>query len=325
MTATAFTRAAGVEVPLVCGAMYPCSNPELVAAASEAGALGVVQPIAFTYVHGHGLREGLQRVRRLTRRPIGFNALIERSSSAYLERMRGWLEVALEEGVRFVVTSLGDPRWVVERVHAAGGVVYHDATEARWAAKARDAGVDGLVGVNRLAGGHPGTREPQALLDELAPFALPVLCAGGVGDADGFAAALRMGYAGVQCGTRFIATPECRASEAYKQAIVRARAADVVLSERITGVPVAVLDTPAVRRMGLTASPLERRLLRGRRTRHWLRALWALRSVHRLKRAALDERAQYWQAGRSVETIHAIEPVGEIVRRWAEAADRASA
>src|SRR5512143_732193 len=123
---TALTRDAGVEVPLLCGAMYPCSNPELVAAVSEAGGLGVVQPLSLTSVHGHDFREGLRLIRRLTSKPVGMNALIEQSSRTYRQRMERWVAIALEEGVRFFVTSLGDPRWVVERVSSAGGVVYPD-------------------------------------------------------------------------------------------------------------------------------------------------------------------------------------------------------
>src|SRR5512146_2834657 len=130
---TALTRALGIEVPLVCGARYPCSNPELVAAVSEAGGIGVIQPISLTYVHGHEFRAGLRYIRSLTSRPIGMNALIEQSSRAYRERMERWIDVALEEGVRFFVTSLGNPKWVVERVRPVGGVVYHDVTEAKWA------------------------------------------------------------------------------------------------------------------------------------------------------------------------------------------------
>src|SRR5512137_1856947 len=121
---TALTRAAGIDVPILCGAMYPCSNPELVAAVSAAGGLGIVQPISLTYVHGHEFREGLRLIRRLaSNRPFGMNALIEQSSKTYRARMERWIDVALEEGVRFFVTSLGNPRWVVDRVRPAGGVV----------------------------------------------------------------------------------------------------------------------------------------------------------------------------------------------------------
>jgi nitronate monooxygenase len=322
---TPLTRDAGIEVPLLCGAMYPCSNPELVAAVSEAGGLGVVQPISLTYVHGHDFREGLRLIRRLTSKPIGMNALIEQSSKAYRQRMERWIDVAVEEGVRFFVTSLGNPRWVVDRVRPVGGVVYHDVTERKWAEKGLEGGVQGLVAVNDRAGGHAGDRSAAALLEELLPLGLPVVCAGGIGNEGDFARALRMGYAGAQLGTRFIATPECRASEAYKRGIVAAGEGDIVLTERLTGVPVAVIDTPSVRRLGRKAGPIARWMLRGRRTKHWMRTIYALRSLWALKRGLLRDSPErdYWQAGKSVAGIEHIEPAGEIVRRFA-AAGRAS-
>jgi len=305
----------------VCGAMYPCSNPELVAAVSEAGGIGIVQPISLTYVHGHDLRGGLRLIRSLTGKPIGMNALIEQSSKAYRERMERWIDVALEEGLRFFVTSLGNPRWVVDRVSPVGGVVYHDVTERKWAEKGRDGGVHGLIAVNSRAGGHAGTRSAEQLLEELRPLGLPVVCAGGIGHEREFARVLEMGYAGAQLGTRFIATPECRASAAYKRGIVEAGEGDIVLTERLTGVPVAVIDTPSVRRLGTKAGPLARWMLRGRRTKHWMRTIYALRSLWALKRGLLRDAPErdYWQAGKSVAGIDGVEPAGEIVRRFAEA------
>ncbi|HSB54010.1 MAG TPA: nitronate monooxygenase [Gemmatimonadales bacterium] len=314
--ATALTRHAGIEIPLICGAMYPCSNPELVAAVSEAGGIGIVQPISLTYVHGHDFREGLRLIRRLTSKPIGMNALIEQSSKSYHERMTRWIDIALEEGVRFFVTSLGNPRWVVERVGQVGGVVYHDVTERKWAEKGLAGGVQGLIAVNNRAGGHAGGKSVEALIEELRPLGVPVVCAGGIGDPAGFRAALDLGYAGAQLGTRFIATTECRASEAYKRAIVAAGEDDIVLSERITGVPVAVIRTPYIDRMGLRAGPIARWMLRHRRTKHLMRTIYALRSLWQLKRASLDESGEkdYWQAGKSAGVIDRIEPVAEIMK-----------
>ena len=107
MFSTKFTEDAGVEYPIICGAMYPCSNPELVAAAAEGGGLAIMQPVSMTYVHGHDLREGIRLMRTLTDKPIGFNALIEKGSKKYFDKMSGWIDIALEEGIRFFVTSLG--------------------------------------------------------------------------------------------------------------------------------------------------------------------------------------------------------------------------
>ena len=319
---TPLTRHAGVEVPLICGAMYPCSNPELVAAASDAGALGILQPVSLTFVHGHDFREGIRLMRRLTPKPIGMNALIEQSSRIYHDRMVKWVDIAVEEGIRFFVTSLGNPRWVADRVHAVGGVVYHDVTERKWALKGRDSGVDGLIAVNNRAGGHAGPHSAERLLEEVGDLGLPVVCAGGIGEEQEFVRALRMGYAGAQLGTRFIATAECRASGAYKEAILRARENDIVLTERITGVPVSVIRTPYIERMGLRAGPFARWMLRGHRRKHWMRSIYAIRSALQLKRASLDETGtrDYWQAGKSVRAISSIEPAGAIVRRFASAA-----
>jgi nitronate monooxygenase len=299
--------------------MYPCSNPELVAAVSDAGALGVVQPTSLTYVHGHEYREGLRLIRRLTSRPIGLNALIEQSSRTYHDRMVRWVEIALEENIRFFITSLGNPRWVVERVHAVGGIVYHDVTERKWAQKGLDGGVDGLIAVNNRAGGHAGGRTPEQLFDDLADFGVPIICAGGIGAPDEYVNAMRLGYAGAQLGTRFIATRECLAHELYKQAIVDADESDIVLTERLTGLPVSVINTPYIQHLGLRAGWIARRMFRGHRTKRWIRSLYGLRSLWQLKHSLGrgDAERDYWQAGKSVATIHAIMPAGDIVRQFA--------
>ena len=320
---TAFTRHAGIRVPLICGPMYPCSNPELVAAVSEAGGLGIIQPISLTYVHGYDFRAGIRHIRSLTDQPIGFNALIEASNKIYFERMKQWIDIALEEGVRFFLTSLGNPNWVCDRVHAVGGVVYHDVTERKWAQKGVDGGVDGLIAVNSRAGGHAGPKDPEALFAELASFGLPIVSAGGVGTPEEFTRQLRIGYAGVQLGTRFIATPECKASDAYKQAIVDADEDDIVLTERLTGVPVAVIRNAYIDKLGTRAGPFARWMLRGRRTKHWMRTWYAINSVRRLKKSLNHEgvNTDYWQAGKSVAGIHDVRPVAQIVREFAAALD----
>lgn len=324
---TALTAHAKIEVPLICGAMYPCSNPELVAAVSEAGGIGIIQPVSMVYVHRHEFRAGMELIRRLTRKPVGMNVIVERSSKVYEERMRRYVDEAIELGVRFFVTSLGNPRWVVEKAHAVGGAVYHDVTERKWAEKGLEGGADGLIAVNNRAGGHAGARGLEQLIEELAPLGVPVVAAGGISTPEGFTTALALGYAGVQMGTRFIATEECTAHPDYKRAIVEAREEDVVLTERITGVPVSVIRTPHLEKVGTKAGPIARFLLRGRRTKHWMRMLYTVQSMWKLKRSSL--RAVTYrdvlQAGKSVAGIDAILPAGEVVRRCAEAARAAQA
>lgn len=319
---TELTRSLGIEVPLICGAMYPCSNPELVAAVSEAGGIGVLQPISLVYVYGHDFREGIRRIRQLTDKPIGMNVLTEKSSEKYLERMRHWLDIAVEEGVRFFVSSLGNPRWIVEKVEPAGGIVYHDVTQRKWAEKAVDAGVHGLIAVNNRAGGHAGEMGARELLDEVGDLGLPVACAGGVGDPQAFSEALRMGYVGVQAGTRFIATHECASPTEYKTAVVNAKEDDIVLTRRITAVPVAVIRNERVEREGTELGALSRLLLANNRTKHWVRALYSLRSLVGLKRSAQRKMSHkgYFQAGKSVDGVRSVEHAGDVVRAFAAAA-----
>ena len=297
--------------------MYPCSNPELTAAVSEAGGIGILQPISLTYVHGHQYREGIRLMRSLTNQPIGMNALIEKSSKKYHQRMSEWIDIALEEGIRFFVTSLGKPDWVAERVHAAGGLVYHDVTELKWAKIGLDNGVDGLICVNNRAGGHAGPQSMKQIYEELQALGAPLVCAGGIGEAEDFWHALDTGYAACQLGTRFIASSECRASNAYKQAVVTAEESDIVLSERVTGIPVSVINTDFINRSGTRIGWFSRWMLKGNKTKHWMRMFYGLKSIWQLKRSSLDEKGEkdYWQAGKSVAGIEGIESCETIMQQ----------
>ena len=295
--------------------MYPCSNPELVAAVSAAGALGVIQPISLTYVHGYTFRVGLRYIRSMTNNPLGMNLLIESGSRKYRSKMESWLNIALEEGIRFFITSMGKPDWVVKLAHEAGAHVYHDVTAPKWANIALNVGVDGLIAVNNRAGGHAGGLSSEQLLNELHSFEVPVACAGGIADATAYHNALKQGYQAVQMGTRFIASQECNASMDYKQAILRAHASDIVLSERITGVPVSVINSDYVQSRGLTPNKIERMLLSHAKFKHFMRTLLALRSLRLLKRSlgGVHGSNDYWQAGKSVEAIDSILPVQSII------------
>ena len=318
---TAFTRQVGIDLPIICGAMYPCSNPELIAAVSAAGGIGIIQPISMIFVHKHDLRAGIQLIRKITPNPIGFNVIVEKSSKKYEDRMRQWVDIALEEGVRFFITALGNPRWVIERVKPLGGIVYHDVTSRKWAEKAAESHVDGFICVNNRAGGHAGGESPEKLFKDMSSLGLPLICAGGVGSEQDYVSALQMGYAGVQMGTRFIATTECRAHDDYKAAIVRATSADIVLTDKISGVPVSVIKTPYIERVGTKAGWLARRLLRGSRTKHWMRLFYTLKSIWQLREASLKGATykDYWQAGKSVDGVAGIESAFDVVVRFGNA------
>jgi len=311
---TQFLDDTGAKYPIIGGPMYPCSNPELVAAVSEAGGIGILQPLTLTYVEGYDFREGLRYIRSLTDRPIGMNALIEKSSKKYQKKMEEWIDIALEEGVLFFITSLGKPDWVVAKVHAYGGKVYHDVTDAKWAEVALASGVDGFIAVNNRAGGHAGLKELSALLKELQLYKLPVVCAGGVSDRAGYEEALSVGYSAVQMGTRFIASKECKASEDYKQAIVDADEEDIVLTQNITGIPVSVINTGYIKKLGLLPSSFVQWMLAHPKLKHLMRVIYVLRSLKNLKKGMTSKKGEheFWQAGKSVRGIRKVESVEEI-------------
>jgi len=295
--------------------MYPCSNPELVAAISEAGGLGVVQPLSLTYVHGHEFRAGLRYIRSLTSKPIGMNLLIEKSSQKYLDRIKAWLDISLEEGVSFFVTALGNPRFFADKIHASGGLVYHNTTNRKWAEKALDGGVDGLICVNDRAGGHAGTEAASKLYEDLIGFGKPLICAGGISSPEDVSSMLNLGYAGIQMGTRFIASQECSAHQDYKQAILDADESKIILTDKLSGVPVSIIETDYIRSTGSKAGPLARWMLRGSKTKKYMRMFYTLRSFRTLK-SDLGKGGAYQhflQAGKSVSGIKQIMTVQEIM------------
>jgi len=313
---TPFTEHAGVEHPIICGAMYPCSNPELVAAAANGGGMAILQPVSLTYVHGWDLREGIRYIRSLTDQPIGFNALIEKGSKKYIERMSEWIDIALEEDIRFFITSLGKPDWVCERVHAKGGFVYHDVTTRKHALKGIECGVDGLICVNNRAGGHLGTDSAAAMYAELSDLETPLICAGGIGSEEELSEVMAMGYAGVQMGTRFIATTECNSPDDYKQAIVDASEEDIVWTNRLTGVPISVIRSEGYQQEN---NWMMRKWLSSR-WKHSARMFLNLLSFTKLRRlekgkGSTAKKKEFFSAGKSVETVHSVESATVIMAR----------
>lgn len=302
-----------IQSPIIGGPMYPCSNPELVAAVSNAGGIGIVQPVTLTYVNGYDFTEGLHYIKSLTQKPIGFNALIESSSNHYEKKMMEWIDIALDEGIRFFITSLGNPAEVVKQVHARGGLVYHDATELKWAEIALKADVDGLIAVNSQAGGHAGIYDKKELFEMLKPCGLPLICAGGIGDKKAFDEAMALGYSGVQMGTRFIATRECDVSSAYKEAIVASGENDIVLSQNLTGVNVSVIKPQSLKEVSVKPNAFIQWALKHKIFKRFMRMFLVLRSIRYLKKTRNSEDNDViWQAGKSVGSIHEIKSVSEV-------------
>jgi len=225
----------GVEYPIIQGGMTWIANAELAAAVSEAGGLGIISPNADWDRQGDqrdNLRRHIRLAKELTRKPFGVNIPVIDPAA------RGLVELCIDEQVAVVVTAAGNPATFTSMLKNNGIKVLHVVASRRHALGAERSGVDAVTAEGYEAGGHNG-------LDELPTFVLvpqvvdavtvPVVAAGGIADARGFVAALALGAEGVQMGTRFIATTECRAHPSFKQAVVEALETGTVVTGRRIG------------------------------------------------------------------------------------------
>lgn len=220
MFRTGFCELVGIETPIVAAPMGFVTGPELAAAVSNAGGLGIM---SFSGSPPAGVREDIRRLRSLTSKPFGINVLLSGPHLPF--PVDAVVDVCLEERVPVLSTFWGDPTPYVGRAHAAGVRVMDQVGSVADARRAARAGVDIIVAQGVEAGGHvAGEVTAMALVprvvDAVAP--VPVIAAGGIADARGFVAALALGAQGVMIGTRFIATLEASAHPVYKQKVLAA-------------------------------------------------------------------------------------------------------
>jgi len=213
----------GIEVPILCAPMGFVTGPELAAAVSNAGGLGI---LSFSRNPPEMLRREIRRLRHLTSKPFGVNLLLPAGVDAHVA-------VCLEERVPLLSLFWGDPSAYVEPAHDAGVAVIHQVGSVSEARQAAAAGVDIIIAQGVEAGGHvrgeiSTLALAPAVVDAIAPT--PVVASGGIADARGVAAALVLGAQAVSIGTRFLATTESKAHPLYKQKIIEAREGDTVRS-----------------------------------------------------------------------------------------------
>jgi len=312
-----FLEDTGATVPVICGPMYPGSNPELIAAVSDAGGFGVVQPVSMTALYGHDFREGLQLIKKLTDKPFGINfTIFGGANQKYHEQMQKWMEISIEEGVKFFLTSLGKPTEIVKIAHQNGIKVYHDVPNKKVALAMRDLGVDGINCINWRGGGQTGTQSAEKFIEELHDIEIPLICAGGVGNADDLQKILDMGYAGAQIGTRFLATHECKVSNAYKQAIVDAEEKDIVWTNKIAGNNSSMIKTDDIMKGGLRTGPIITYMLKHDKLKKYARMYLMSKGLKKYNKAAFDDSVKYWQAGKGVGNINSILSAADVVHAF---------
>jgi nitronate monooxygenase len=291
--------------------MFLVSDADLVTAVSEAGGIGGMPSLNWRTTEK--FREVVREVKRRTEKPFAVNLIVNSSNP----RASADLEVCAEEKVPFVITSLGNPKATIERMHSVGSKVFCDVTTLEYAQKVEGQGADGVIAVSAGAGGHAGPISPLVLIPYLTRnLKIPVIAAGGIATGEQIAAMIMLGAAGVQIGTRFIATTESKVDENYKKAILNAAPEDIVLTKKISGVPAAVIRTPYIEKQGLELNPVEAFLMSHPQTKKFTKMARAYFGARMLEKAIGQPTwKEVWSAGQGVGLIEDVVPAAEIVRR----------
>jgi nitronate monooxygenase len=297
--------------------MFLVSNNPMVKAAIEAGIMGVVPTL--NYRNTGLLKEALSEFRMVASAfkgsgSYGVNLIVQKTNIHY----KTHLEVCVDEKVPFYITSLGNPAEVIAAAHSYGAKVYCDVTNLAHAEKCAVLGCDGFIAVGQGAGGHAGPHPLTVLIPALRKRypAVPVVAAGGIASGAGIISALALGASGVSMGTLFIASLEASVSDAYKQAVVDAGMEDIVMTERLSGTPCSVIDTPFSRQLGTRQTVFERILSNNSLTKKYFKMLVQLRGMKRLEKAIKPGNYNnLWSAGKSAEMVDEVRSVSDIVKK----------
>ncbi|MCY1206920.1 putative enoyl-[acyl-carrier-protein] reductase II [compost metagenome] len=289
-----------LRLPVVAAPMFLVSNPKLVLACCNNGIVGSFP--ALNQRESSGFRAWLEEIEAglgEDAAPFAVNLIVHHSNP----RLQADLAICVEKRVPIVITSLGAVKEVVDAVHSYGGLVFHDVTTRRHAEKAAEAGVDGLIAVAAGAGGHAGTWSPFALIAEIRQFFdKTLLLAGCLNHGHEIFAAQMLGADLAYLGTRFIATQQSDAETRYKQMILDARAADIIHTPAVSGVPASFM------RQSLEAAGYDMKRLADKGDINY---------GEKLKPVSDEAKAwkTVWSAGQGVGNIRDLPTVDELIAR----------
>jgi nitronate monooxygenase len=319
----------GIAAPVFAAPMGFVSGPELAAAVSNAGGLGIM---SFNGNPPPVLREQIGRLRSLTEKPFGVNVLLNGPRLPF--PVEAVVDICLEERVPVLSTFWGDPAPYVARAHVAGAKVIHQAGSVAEARRTKQLGVDVIVAQGVEAGGHIAGEVTTFVLvprvvGAVAPT--PVVAAGGIADARGLAAALALGAQAVMIGTRLIATPEAYAHPVYKQKVLAATEEQTVRTTLFghgwPNAPHRTLRTPFVERWlpeearGSEERPDEPRIGETKIGGHPVPVLRFM-GFPPTPDASGDLESMDFLAGQSAGLVTEIKPAAEVVREIVEGARR---
>ncbi|MBL4871596.1 MAG: nitronate monooxygenase [Robiginitomaculum sp.] len=291
-----------LELPVIGAPMFIVSGPELVIAQCKAGIVGSFP--ALNARPAEELEKWIVRIKTELETyrkenpnkkvaPFAVNQICHVSN----DRLQHDMEVCVRQQVPIIITSLRPPKIVIDAVHSYGGIVLHDVINIRHTKKALSEGADGIIAVCAGAGGHAGQLSPFALLPEIRAFHDgPLLCSGSISTGGSILGAQAIGADLAYLGTRFIASKEANAPDAYKQMIVASAGADIVYSSLFTGIHGNYLKSSIIE-AGLDPSALEN----------------ADKSSMNFGSDGAKAWKDIWGSGQGVGSIHNIPSVADIV------------
>jgi nitronate monooxygenase len=302
-----------IKYPIIQAPMFLVSNTKMVIEAMKGGIAGCIP--ALNYRTHDELRQAIKELKKakVEGGSFGFNLIVNKSNIKY----KGQLEILCEEGVDFIITSLGSPEETIKQAHKYNIKVFCDVTDLNFAKKVESLGADAIVAVNNEAGGHRGNSSPKDLIEELVSKCnIPVISAGGVGCRADIDKMLSYGAEGVSVGSPFIASIEANVTEEYKNACVNYGENDIIMTERISGSPCTVINTPYVQKIGTKQTFIEGFLNKNKKLKKWVKMIRFMIGTNAVTNAAT--KATYktvWVAGPSIKHTKAILPVSEIISK----------
>lgn len=316
MTKQNVTEILNIKYPIIMAPMFLVSNTAMVIEGMKCGVAGCIP--ALNYRTLEQLKEAIQELKaaKVPGGSFGFNLIVNKSNVKYKEQLR----LLCEEKVDFILTSLGSPEETIKEAHKAGVKVFCDVTELKYALKVEELGADAVIAVNNQAGGHRGNINPEELIKTLnKELNIPVISAGGVSSKTDLDKMLSYGAVGVSVGSPFIASEEAGVSNEYKQACVDFGAADIVMTERISGTPCTVINTPYVQKVGTKQPWYERLLNKNKNLKKWVKMFRFYIGMKATEKAAKEVTYKtVWVAGPSIENTKAILPVKQIIQKLIE-------
>jgi len=304
----------GITHPIIMAPMFLVSNVAMLKAGMQSGIAACVPALNYRTIEE--LKAAIIELKqaKVPGGSFGINLIVNKSNMKYPAQ----LEAACELGVDFIITSLGSPRQVIEKAKPKGIKVLCDVTDLNYSKKVEAMGCDALVAVNNQAGGHRGNINPEKLIRQLDEnCSIPVISAGGVSNKIDLDKMMSYGAIGASIGSPFIASEESTVSQEYKQACVDYGAEDIVMTQKISGTPCTVINTPYVQKIGTKQTWIEGILNKNKKLKKWVKAIRFAKGMRDTSKAA--QGATYktvWVAGPTIEETKAIESIGDIIKRF---------